>query len=120
MRKITTTITLVMLVLAAGCSSSDSASSTTTTAPTTTAPTTTTTTAAPTTTVPPYEQFLALAKQLNADVVPNRQDAAIRAGLVCKDVATYKDTIGADLDAFPTDLALIRAYCPEVEQQYRA
>jgi hypothetical protein len=66
-----------------------------------------------------YDAFTTIAKQLDAEVIPGRQDAAIRAALLCNDVEAWKSMIGTDLDAFPTDLALIRAYCPGTEAQYR-
>ena len=64
----------------------------------------------------PYSDYLRLSDELGglgAEI--SAEDAAIRAMLNCDDGA--KDAIynGMSLSAFPTDLALVRAYCPDKE-----
>lgn len=98
----------------------------TSTAPTTAAvnmPTesTTTTAAEPTTTTAasPYDTYVALAGQLGGEVIA-RADAATRAALLCSDPASASQAYfgGIPLSEFPTDLALVRAYCPGAEADF--
>ena len=65
----------------------------------------------------PYPKYLELVEELAGDVI-SRDDAAIRASLLCSGSA--KDMLGGvPISEFPTDLALIRAYCPEMESDYK-
>ena len=64
----------------------------------------------------PYPKYLEIVKDLGGDVIP-REDAAIRASLLCSGSA--KEMLGGvPISEFPTDLALIRAYCPKMESEY--
>jgi len=65
----------------------------------------------------PYPKYLELVEELAGDVI-SRDDAAIRASLLCSGSA--KEMLGGvPISEFPTDLALIRAYCPEMESEYK-
>lgn len=69
----------------------------------------------PETTVPidRYSKYLELTAQLGGDVIA-KEDAVIRASLDCSGAA--KSMMGGiPITEFPTDLALVRAYCPEKE-----
>ena len=64
----------------------------------------------------PYPNYLEIVKDLGGDVIP-KDDAAIRASLLCSGSA--KEMLGGvPISEFPTDLALIRAYCPKMESEY--
>ncbi len=64
----------------------------------------------------PYPNYLEIVKDLGGDVFP-KDDAAIRASLLCSGSA--KEMLGGvPISEFPTDLALIRAYCPKMESDY--
>jgi hypothetical protein len=65
----------------------------------------------------PYPNYLEIVKDLGGDVIP-KEDAAIRASLLCSGSA--KEMLGGvPISEFPTDLALIRAYCPKMESEYQ-
>lgn len=114
---------LLVMVAAAGCSNSNADSAPETTVPAAvadTAPATTPDTTPPTTSAAteasPYDAYLTLVDEFGGDVI-ERDDAATRAALLCSGAA--KDTLGGvPLTEFPTDLALVRSYCPEVEGDY--
>ena len=92
------------LIIAVGCGSR------TTTTPSTSASSTTTETSNP------YVTYQRLANELGGDIIA-RGDAAIRASLLCSGAA--KSMLGGvPITEFPTDLALIRAYCPTKESNY--
>lgn len=101
------------LALTSGCSSTPSGNTASgADSPTTTASPTST---APATTVPidRYSKYLELTEQLGGDVIA-KEDAVIRASLDCSGAA--KDMMGGiSITEFPTDLALVRAYCPDKE-----
>lgn len=63
-----------------------------------------------------YERFLALTAELGGDVIAE-DDAAIRAFLLCSGAALEMFG-GLPLATSPTDLALVRSYCPAVEADY--
>jgi hypothetical protein len=72
---------------------------------------------APTPSEDEYNSYLTEAGNLGGDVI-NKEDAAIRAMLLCTgDPAEMLG--GVSIDNFPTDLALVRAYCPDKEDNYR-
>jgi hypothetical protein len=98
-------------LLFAGCGGSDSISNPTTSgAPSTTQAVTTSTQR------DDYAKYLELTAQLGGKVIP-KDDAPIRAALLCNGSA--KSMLGGvSITNFPTDLALIRAYCPDKESIY--
>jgi hypothetical protein len=82
-------------------------------------PVATPTTAVTTTQTPldDYAKFLELTAQLGGETI-EKDDAAIRAALLCNGSAASM-LGGVSIQNFPTDLALIRAYCPDKESIYR-
>ena len=60
-----------------------------------------------------YGRYLELTAQLGGKVI-GREDAATRAALNCSGAAKSMYG-GVPLSQFPTDLALVRAYCPDKE-----
>ena len=113
MRRIAGVVSLALIVLlVGGCGSSSSGSSTSTSLPPST-------TSVPATGPAPsdYDKYVSLAGALGGKVI-SKQDAATRAALNCSGAA--KSMLGGvSIDNFPTDLALIRAYCPNMESSYR-
>ena len=102
----------IAALLFAGCGGGNSSSPT----PTTTGASTTTQPATTTTQRDDYAKYLELTAQLGGKVIP-KDDAAIRAALLCNGSA--KSMLGGvSITNFPTDLALIRAYCPDKESIY--
>ena len=98
-------------------------SSTSTSAPTTSTKATVPVTVAPSTTTTEsgtalYTAFQALNTKLGGSAwTGSASDAATRAALDCNGAA--KSMMGGmALSAFPTDLALIRTYCPSKESMY--
>jgi hypothetical protein len=77
----------------------------------------TTTQAAPTTTQrDDYAKYLELTAHLGGETI-GKDDAATRALLLCNGSA--KSMLGGvSITNFPTDIALIRAYCPDKESIY--
>lgn len=71
--------------------------------------------AVPPTTAPvagsPYEEFLRVVEQMGGLVI-SRNDAGIRAGLLCSGQADGMMG-GVPITEFPTDHALVLTYCPE-------
>lgn len=64
----------------------------------------------------PYDEYLRISDELGGmgDEI-SKDDAATRAALNC--MPNAKDDLygGISLSEFPTDLALVRAYCPDKE-----
>lgn len=68
-------------------------------------------------TMDPYTEYERLTKEVGGDLI-DRESAAIRAGLLCSGQGgPIFDQ--APLADFPTDLALVRAYCPDKEDLFR-
>jgi hypothetical protein len=100
----------IAALLFAACSGGSSAAPTTSGAPSTTQAVTTTTQR------DDYARYLELTAQLGGKVI-GKDDAATRALLLCNGSA--KSMLGGvSITNFPTDLALIRAYCPDKESIY--
>lgn len=114
MRHIAVGMIVVALLAVGGCSSQNDSAATSTSAPATSTPQQPSTTAAA---VDDYETYKKLSTELGGDVI-EKSDAATRAQLLCSGSA--KSMLGGmKIDNFPTDLALIRAYCPDKESIYR-
>ena len=115
MRKIllSTFLILGLSIGLAACGGSSSGSSSTTQSGDVT-----TTSEVTTSTLDQYSSFIALNNKLNGDAWSGtRSDAATRAMLLCNGSA--KQSLGGvSLQNFPTDLALVRTYCPKVESTY--
>jgi len=62
----------------------------------------------------PYDRYVTLAGELGGDVI-EQPDAATRAALLCQAGGAESFLGGVPITEFPTDLALVRAYCPERE-----
>ena len=115
LRRYSTALALTALAgslgVTAGCSSSNTKSSSSMESSTTASPTS----KVPETTVPidRYSKYLELTAQLGGDVIA-KEDAVIRASLDCSGAANSMMG-GIPITEFPTDLALVRAYCPDKE-----
>ena len=65
----------------------------------------------------PYTEYERITDELGGDLI-DREDAAVRSGLLCSgNGGPIFDH--APLTDFPTDLALVRAYCPDKEKHFR-
>ncbi len=66
-----------------------------------------------------YREYVRLTEELGGEVA-SETDATALASVFCTDPAgsgqTYLD--GQPLGSYPSDLALVRAYCPEAESQF--
>ena len=65
----------------------------------------------------PYGDYLVLAEELGGMVDISAEDAGIRARLLCDGSADDMFDVVPLRDS-PTDLALVRAYCPEREADF--
>jgi len=81
----------------------------------------------PTDAVPPstaapdhYAAYVQLATQLNAGHIISKADADTNAALICSGARDSMTPNGSPppLRDSPTALALVRAYCPDIEQEY--
>ena len=100
----------IAALMFASCGGGSSSAPTTSGTPTTTRAETTTTQR------DDYAKYLDLTAQLGGKTI-GKDDAATRALLLCNGSA--KSMLGGvSITNFPTDLALIRAYCPDKESIY--
>lgn len=113
-----------LVLVGCGSESTDTSDPATTTVETTSAPDgAPVTEAPPATEAPPettpagspYDTYVSLAATIEGAEVIERSDAAIRASLLCGSDDMSKMLGGVPLTEFPTDLALVRAYCPDKE-----
>lgn len=101
---------VLVLAVATACSGGDKSGGAPTTSPRSTDVTTTT--------VDPYAAYSAAATAAGQRII-GQADAATRAALLCGQVEQVKSMFGGvPLSQFPTDLALVRAYCPAKESAY--
>ncbi len=101
------------LALTSGCSSTPSGNASSGADSSTTSASPTSIVSETTVPVDRYSKYLELTEQLGGDVIA-KEDAVIRASLNCS--GPVKDMMGGiPITEFPTDLALVRAYCPDKE-----
>lgn len=66
-----------------------------------------------------YDRYVRLARELGGDVA-DIADATALASVFCSDPAGSSETYlgGQPLSTYPSDLALVRAFCPDKESQF--